>query len=303
MVDSLAADLIYFTGSMPIPRFCVTQVGFILGGIAAAVLLVAISPAARAAVHTASGVPPPPPPTHAYIVLDTAAGGPRTRITVSGSSFPPSASVSLYWDTPSQVAGSTAADSGGSFTTSVIPFPGSTPGVHKLCGSAAGLNQAPPCANFTLQGSPTPTPSSSASPSASPLETPSPTPSASPLVLAVNSGHGGLDVITRPPLVFLPIIALLALVAALAYWVLMRVDRTPVLPSASVVHRSARPEVGPLPGRRPESSPAAAAPTPPAPAMQPPPPDLPPPLTPLEAEEDDDGGGSGPSGAPEPPPY
>jgi hypothetical protein len=90
--------------------------------------------------------------------------------------------------------------------------------------------------------------------------------------LTVNGGRGGLDVITKPPLVFLPIIALLALLAALAYWVLMRGDRTPVLPSASVVHRSARPEIGP----------AAAPPAPPAPPalpaseLQPPEPSEPP---------------------------
>jgi hypothetical protein len=277
---------------MPIPRFRVTQVGLIFGGIAAAALLVAISPMARAAVHTASGAPTPPPQTHAYIVLDTAAGGPHTKITVSGYAFSPGSTVSLYWDSPSQVAGSSAADSGGSFTTSVIPFPGSNPGVHKLCGSAEGLNQSPPCATFTLQGAPTPTPPSSPSPSASQSASPSPTPSASPLVLAVNSGHSGLDVITKPPLVFLPIIALLAILAALAYWVLMRVDRTPVLPSASVVHRSARPEVGPMTGHRPAS----------APAIQPPPPDLPPPPTPPEAG-DEDLGPAAASDAPEQPPY
>jgi hypothetical protein len=90
--------------------------------------------------------------------------------------------------------------------------------------------------------------------------------------LTVNGGRGGLDVITKPPLVFLPIIALLALLAALAYWVLMRGDRTPVLPSASVVHRSARPEI----------EPAAAPPAPPAPPalpaseLQPPEPSEPP---------------------------
>jgi hypothetical protein len=72
------------------------------------------------------------------------------------------------------------------------------------------------------------------------------------------------------------------LLAALAYWVLMRVDRTPVLPSASVVHRSARPELGPMPGRRPE-----------APEMQPPPPDLPSPTPPV-AEHDADAGATGP---------
>jgi len=111
-------------------------------------------------------------------------------------------------------------------------------------------------------------------------------------VLAVNSGHSGLDVITRPPLVFLPIIALLAVLAALAYWVLMRVDRTPVLPSASVVHRSARPEVGPMTGHRPTS----------APAMQSPPPDLPPPPTPPEGG-DEDLGPTAPADASEQPPY
>jgi len=88
--------------------------------------------------------------------------------------------------------------------------------------------------------------------------------------LTVNGGRSGLDVITKPPLVFLPIIALLALLAALAYWILMRGDRTPVLPSASVVHRSARPEIGP----------AAAEPDPPSPPV--PPSSEPPPPAPLE---------------------
>jgi len=92
---------------MPIPRFRVTQVGFILGGIAAAALLVSISPTARAGIQSgcpASG-PCPTPPTHAYIVLDTAAGGPHTKITVSGYAFPPGSTVSLYWDSPSQRGG------------------------------------------------------------------------------------------------------------------------------------------------------------------------------------------------------
>jgi len=88
--------------------------------------------------------------------------------------------------------------------------------------------------------------------------------------LTVNGGRSGLDVITKPPLVFLPIIALLALLATLAYWVLMRGDRTPVLPSASVVHRSARPEIGPV-------APPPAPPAPPPPlASEPPEPSAPP---------------------------
>jgi hypothetical protein len=90
--------------------------------------------------------------------------------------------------------------------------------------------------------------------------------------LTVNGGRSGLDVITKPPLVFLPIIALLALLAALAYWVLMRGDRTPVLPSASVVHRSARPEIGPV---APPPAPPAPPP-PPASELPPPEPSAPP---------------------------
>ena len=92
------------------------------------------------------------------------------------------------------------------------------------------------------------------------------------MALTVNGGgRGGLDVITKPPLVFLPIIALLALLAALAYWVLMRGDRTPVLPSASVVHRSARPEI-----ERVAPPPAPPAPPPPlASDLQPPEPSEP----------------------------
>jgi len=174
--------------------------------------------------------------------------------------------MSLFWDTQSHVAASVTTDSSGNFSKVVTPFPGDSPGAHRLCATVP----PGPCANFTLQGPPTPTPPSSPSPSPTPSPSASPSgspsPSASPLTLTVNGGRGGLDVITRPPLVFLPIIALLGLLAALAYWVLMRGDRTPVLPSASVVHRSARPEIGPV-----ATPPAPPAPPPPlASELQPP---------------------------------
>ncbi len=213
---------------------------------------------------------PTPVPLGANIVLDVAAGGPSTHINVTGTSFLPNESMTLYWDNDSHVAANVTSDGNGNFTKAVTPFPGDSPGVHHLCASVPPK----PCANFTLQGPPTPTPAASPSPSPSPTpsESPSPTPSASPVVLTTNSGRNGLDVITRPPFVFLPIIGLLAILAALAYWLLMRVDRTPVLPSASVVHRSARPEIGPPP----QPSPGA----PPTPDMQPPPEDVPPPEPP-----------------------
>jgi len=119
-------------------------------------------------------------------------------------------------------------------------------------------------------------------------------------VVLTHSGRSGLDVITKPPFVFLPIIGLLALLAALAYWLLMRVDRTPVLPSASVVHRSARPDIGPLPARPP----APGAEVPPPPVMHPPPADLPPPAVPPEhtsAADDVWNGPAEPHQPPEPP--
>jgi hypothetical protein len=235
---------------------------------------------------------PTPTPIGANIVLDIAAGGPNTRITVNGSGFLANESMTLYWDVSSNVAGNATTDIGGNFTQTVKPFPSDGPGLHHLCVSV----QPNPCASFTLQGAPTPTPPAAPSPSAvpTPSESPSPSPSASPVPLTVSGGRSGLDVITRPPFVFLPIIALLALLAALAYWVLMRGDRTPVLPSASVVHRSARPDIGPVAPRPPPTPPA-----PPAAEMQPPPADLPPPPAPFDPTTDPEAP-AGPSEPPEP---
>lgn len=207
-------------------------------------LLVAASPS-PSPLATTTPVPTPTP-LGANIVLDSAAGGPSITITVSGSSFLAGEHMNLFWDNPSHVAADVTTDGNGSFTKAVHPFPGDGPAAHRLCVSVP----PGPCANFTLQGPPTPTPPAAPSPSvaAAPSPTPSPTSSASAsrLALSTKSGTGGLDVITKPPLVFLPIIGLLGLLAALAYWMLMRVDRTerlPVLPTATVVHKSARPNI------------------------------------------------------------
>ncbi|HEX9098996.1 MAG TPA: hypothetical protein VF956_05870 [Candidatus Dormibacteraeota bacterium] len=233
---------------------------------------------------------PTPTPLGANIVLDTAAGGPNTRITVTGSSFLPGETMTIYWDSESRVIGNAQADSSGGFAIPVVPWAGDSPGVHRICASVPPR----PCASFVLQGPPTPTPPAASSPSAptpSPSPSPSPSASASPVALTVNGGgRGGLDVITRPPFVFLPLIALLALLAALAYWVLMRGDRTPVLPSASVVHRSARPDIGPVTPRPPPTPPTP--PAPPAAEIQPPP-------APFDPTEPDPP--TGPSETPEPP--
>jgi hypothetical protein len=209
-----------------------------------------------------------PTPVGAFLTIEPSAGGPSTQILVSGSYFLANEPMNLYWDTPDRVAGAVTSDSTGGFRKTVTAFPGDKPGTHKICATV----QPNPCATFTLQGPPSPTPAASPSPSpaASPSAQPSPTesPTPSPLVLTSNSGRGGLDVITRPPFVFLPIIGLLALLSALAYWMFMRVDRPPVLPSASVVHRSARPYIGPSTGPRPAATPPTDTP---APETQPPP--------------------------------
>src|SRR4029077_20654064 len=106
---------------------------------------------------------PTPTPLGANIVLDVAAGGPSTHINVTGTSFLPNESMTLYWDSDSHVAANVTSDGNGNFTKAVTPFPGDTPGVHHLCASVPPT----PCANFTLQGPPTPTPAASPSPSPS----------------------------------------------------------------------------------------------------------------------------------------
>ncbi|TAN32559.1 hypothetical protein EPN29_07985 [bacterium] len=217
--------------------------------------------------------------------------------------------MTLYWDPPSnKVAGGANADGSGNFTTRVKPFPGDSPGVHHLCASVAPN----PCANFALQGPPTPTPSASPSPADSPSPSPAATasPSDSPSPSPVAGTLSGLDVISKPPFVFLPILGGLGILGAAAYWWLSvaRRPRPPTLPAASVVHRATRPDYRADFGT-PPPAPAAPAPAPSAwadvlPAAPPPPSPgaaaVPPsePVSPVEAEP---ASGDPPSAPDEPP--
>jgi hypothetical protein len=208
--------------------------------------------------------PPVPTPTAAYLTLDITAGGANQQIMVSGSSFLANEPMSIYWDTQGKVIGSATADGSGNFSgVKVKPFAGDPPGLHHICASVNPF----PCAQFELQSAPTPTPSAPASPSespspeasASPTESPTPT----PLALPATNDTNNLDVLFHPPFIFLPFIAALGLVGAIAYWVFGTVSRRPrVLPSASIVHRSVRPEAG-VPGIEFVPPPAPAAPPPP----------------------------------------
>jgi hypothetical protein len=225
---------------------------------------------------------PSPIPQGANLVLDTAAGQAGTRITVTGSGWFGHQKMDLYWDSPNKVAASVETDRNGNFTQVVTPYPGDRIELHDLCASIPPK----PCATFNLQGPPSPAPAESPSPATSSAPSPSPTPSTSFASSALQRDRSvsGLDVITKPPFVFLPIIGLLGLLAALAYWVLIRgldrSERLPALPSATVVHRSARPDI-----ERPATPSSRSAPTR---EMEPPPSNVPPP---------------GPSETPKPPAY
>jgi hypothetical protein len=232
---------------------------------------------------------PLPTPVNAFLSLDVTAGPPSTVINVSGGQFLPNQQMNLYWDQPAKVAGAAAADANGSFNARVKPYAGDKPGVHKLCASVLPH----PCANFALQSA-TPTPS----PSPTPVESPSPSPSAEPTPsqaatpARINASLNGFDVISRPPLVFLPIFGVGAILLSLAYWAfsaLRRPRRLAPIPSAAVVHRATRPDYSAAFGTapaRPADAPQASAwnepitPPSPRPYATPSPPSTPEPETP-----------------------
>lgn len=235
-------------------------------------LVVAATPApgpTPASTATASPSPSPSPPLNAYLTIDVTTGPPNTVITVSGGSFNPNESMSLFWDSQSQVIGSAQADSKGNFSNvKVKPFAGAQPGPHQICMSV------PPehCASFLLTAAPAPTPSPSPSPSESSSPSPSASPTTSPTPVPIPvASKNDLDLILRPPLVFLPAAGLIGLIAALGWWLFSVFPRQQRhLPAASVMHRSTRPTWGPASAGTPE--PAAAPADEPRPAWPAPPP-------------------------------
>jgi hypothetical protein len=233
------------------------------------------TPASPSPLPTPSPTPIPPPP---FINLDVTAGGATTQITVSGGNFPPGQGMSIYWDIPGKVIGSTTADAHGNFSgVKVKPFAGDAPGLHHICASGG---TPVPCAQFDLQGPPTPTPAALPTPSESPSPTPSPSESPTPIPISIPAGNNtnGLDVLITPPFIFLPFLAALGLLGAIAYWALGATrNRRASLPSAAITHRSVRPGYGLT------DFDVRPAPLGPTPGDAPPPPpegkDEPPPIT------------------------
>jgi len=209
-----------------------------------------------------------PLPTGANIGLAPTAGVSTTKITATGQLFLANEAITLYWDASNHVAASVVTDANGSFVKTVKPFAGDKPKVHKLCASV----QPKPCANFTLQAPPTPTPAVTPSPDVSP--SPAETPQASgPRTGGGGNGGGlsGLDIITRPPFVFLPIIAILGLLGVLVFWAVTTRRRPPAPAAATVVHRATRPDyTAPFPTRGGPANPPAGAPPAAQSPLQPP---------------------------------
>lgn len=215
-----------------------------------------------------------PLPIGATIGLSPTAGGLSTILTVTGDSFLKNESITLYWDLTTHIAATVVTDANGAFTKTIKPRALDKPGVHRLC-----VNVQPrPCASFAVQAPPSPTPQ--APPSPVDTSTPSPSPGESPQASGARPGGGGisgLDIITRPPFVFLPIIAIIGLLGVLAYWFLSRRRSTPPS-SATVVHRATRPDYiapfptagsAPVPPRNPAQPSAWDAPFQPVPPAQP----------------------------------
>lgn len=251
--------------SSGIPRLA--PAALVLAALATAVFLFGHAPTVRADCGgTASGATPCPPtptptPTLAFLSLDVTSGDANTVITVTGGQFLPNEQMNLYWDNANHVGGFAQADAGGSFSNvKVKPYPGDSPGVHKLCASV----QPNPCANFAINAPPSPTPTPSASPSASPSESPGPAVSEAPTSSPVAVSLSGFDVISRPPFVFLPIAGALGVVLSLGYWMvsMMRRPKQRAFPTAAVVHRAMRPDYAagfgtPPPAPRTDAEPSA----------------------------------------------
>lgn len=268
-----------------------------------------------------------PLPTGANIGLAPTAGVSTTNIAATGQLFLANENITLYWDTPTHVAASVVTDANGSFAKTVKPFAGDKPQVHKLCASV----QPKPCANFTLRPPPTPTVAVTPSPDESPSPAGSPQASGPRTGQQTGGGLSGLDIITRPPFVFLPIIAILGLLGVLAFWALSGRRRPPAPAAATVVHRATRPDYTtpfppprtpgapvtpsgaqpPIPAQPPAQpawqAPVSPAPQPPAPLrpppVQPPPPAAAPPAPPAAPQAPPPAAPPGPVEWPAPPPW
>jgi hypothetical protein len=201
--------------------------------------------------------PTPPPPPQGSIFLNPSSAPPASRVNFSGTGLPVSTLLAVTFDGGHLVDINT--DGNGAFAIQ-LAIPNDATGVnHQIC---VVENYGNLCTGFTLEANPGPTPTPSDSPSASP----SPSPSTSPVAPVATTSSGGsspLAVLTRPPFVFLPIIAAIGLLAFLALY-LWRGRPTPPIGEVTILHRAPEPRVY---GPQPDSPPPAPAPSPPPPVV------------------------------------
>jgi len=219
------------------------------------------------------------------IFLNPASAPPSTHVNLSGSNFPPSATLNVLFD--GTEISTVKSDAGGSIPVTAIVIPDNAAvASHQVCVEfTQGVNV---CAAFTLEPPVSPSPSPAASPSPSPSASPTSTPAP---VATSTGGVSPLAVMTRPPFVFLPIVAVVGLILFLSLWAWLSrpgpplgevtvhhlapsprsYESTPLAPPAAP---EPRPE--PIVYESPESSPPpSAAPPPPPPSGADVPPDLP----------------------------
>ena len=209
------------------------------------------------------------PTPQGSVLIQPNSAPPSSTVVFSGSGLPANQAFDVLWDGTQLAQVNT--DGGGNFTANLAIPDNATGAGHTICVHELPGNV---CATFTLEAKPTPAPS----PTDTPSPTPSPSPSPAPVLVAPPAGGGGISLLallTRPPFVFLPILAVVGLLALLALW-LWRARPTPPLGEVTVLHRAPQPrEYEPLAAPPP---PAAPPPAPiayesaPGPAWAPPPP-------------------------------
>ena len=234
---------------------------------ASASFALAMAPVAAAATGFATGggtnptptpaaVPTPTPTPVPSIFLNPTSAPAGAQVNLGGTNFPPDGSFNVSFD--GIIITTVQSDTAGSIASTAILVPNSvTPGEHSICVEVQqGVNVC--FQHFVVEAAVT------ASPSPSPSATPSPTSSPTVGAAAPTTSGGGvspLGLLTRPPFVFLPILAVVGLLGFLALWA-WRTRAAPPLGEVTFEHLSPTP-------RAYEPAPAPAAPTPAEPPVKP----------------------------------
>jgi len=173
-------------------------------------------------------------------------------VTFSASGLDPNQNLAVLFD--GNPLGSIDTDGSGNATIQ-LAVPDSAPvGNHQVCVRESNGNV---CSGFTVEAAPSPTDSASPSPSPSPSSTASAPAAAAPQ----GGGSSPLALLIRPPFVFLPIIAAIALLAFLALY-LWRARPAPPIGEVTVLHRAPPPRAYQPQPAQPPAPPAAPAPPP-----------------------------------------